>query len=463
MFVPPLPMLRFQSFGLVLVTVLAAVSTTLVLLQPVEPRDGLQYWTFDRSHAQVASAAAANWNPRHPDLPVRVTTLTGPTLLTRMLSGFYSDTPVGDMIEVERGQIGQVFAGPVQDIGFVDLTDRIDRDGLRAAINAPSLSPWSLHGRNYGLPHDVHPTMLLYRSDLVEAAGIDVRQIETWDDYFRVMRPLFRDHDGDGRPDTYLLNTSPTNMGAHEVMLLQAGGGMFDAAGQPALNSEINVRTVARMVVWMAGPNRMTADAPVSGPSAIKLAGEGYMLAFLAPDWFAGAIKKELPNLAGKLKFMPLPAWERGGRRTSVLGGTMVGITKACRQPDEAWAFIKHLYFAPETARRLYATFCIVSPIKSNWSLACYDEPDPYFSGQPVGRLFLNLAGDVPERIPSPFYASATTVLSAAIVGSCRHVDRHGITDPAVVEPEVRRRLDAAQAELLGIMQRNVFVAGRAP
>jgi len=456
-------MLRSQSFGLLLITVLAAVSTTLVLVQSDAPQDGLQYWTFDRSHAQVAAQAAAAWNPRHAGLPVRVTALTGPTLLTRMLSGFYSDTPVGDMIEVERSHIGQVFAGPVKDIGFLDLTDRIDRDGLRDVINAPSLSPWSLHARNYGLPHDVHPTMLLYRSDLVEAAGIDVSRIETWDDYFRVMRPLFRDHDGDGRPDTYLLNISPTNIGAHEVLLLQAGGGMFDVSGQPALNSAINVRTVSRMVVWLAGPNRMTADAPTSGPSGIKLANDGYMLGFLTPDWFAGAIKKELPNLAGKFKLMPLPAWERGGRRTSVLGGTMVGITRACADPEAAWAFVRHLYFAPETAERLYATFCIVSPIKSNWTLPCYDAPDPYFSGQPVGRLFLNLAGDVPERIPSPFYAAATNVLNAAMVGICRHVDREAITDPAQVEPEVRRRLDAAQAELLRLMQRNVFTAGRTP
>lgn len=456
-------MLRKLSSGLALIVILAAVSTTLVLLQPAEPQDGLHYWTFDRSHAQVAADTAAGWNQRHPDNPMRVITLTGPTLLTRMLSGFYSDTPLGDLIEVERSQIGQVFAGPVSDIGFVDLTDRLDAEGLRDLINAPSLSPWSMHGRIYGLPHDVHPTMLLYRSDLVEAAGIDVNGIETWDDYFRALRPLMRDRDGDGRPDTYLLNTSPTNLGNHEVMLLQAGGGLFDKTGQPTLNSEINVQTVARLVVWLAGPNRMTADAAIAGPSAIKLANEGYMLAFIAPDWLAGAIRKELPNLAGKFKVMPLPAWSRGGRRTSVLGGTMVGLTKASRHPDEAWDFAKHLYFAPETARRLYATYCIVSPIKANWALPCYDEPDPYFSGQPVGRLYLNLAGDVPERISSPFYAAAGSILNAAMVAICRQVDAQGITDPKVIEPEVRSRLDAAQAEMRQLMQRNVFLSRSAP
>lgn len=456
-------MLRSFSPGVWIVVFLALGSTSVIWLLPEAPRDGLQFWTFVREHAAVAQDAAKRWEADHPTLPVRVSTLTGPTLQTRMLSGFYSGTPVGDLIEIERSLIGQVFAGPEADIGLMDLTDLLRREGLLAQINTPSFSPWTFHNRIFGLPHDVHPVMLLYRSDLVEAAGIDVRQIQTWDDYFRVMRPLMRDRDGDGRVDTYLLNLAPTSLGLHEILLLQAGGGLFAPDGSPTINSEVNVRTVAQMAIWSSGPNRATAEVPLAGVSAMKLADEGYIMAFLAPDWLSGALRTNLPNMAGRFKVMPLPAFVPGGRRTSVYGGTMVGITKASRDPAVAWEFAKRVYLAPETAERLYRVFCIVSPIKTNWSLPCYDEPDPYFSHQPVGRLYLNLAADVPLRVPSPYYAQASDVLSAAIVSICRDVDVRQLTDPAAAEPIARQALDIAQSRLLHLMSRNVFQPTGAP
>ncbi|MBS0632496.1 MAG: extracellular solute-binding protein [Verrucomicrobia bacterium] len=451
-------MLRLFSPGVWIVVLLAVVSSILVCLLPEAPRDGMQYWTWVREHAAVASSVAVKWNATHPNLPVRVSTLNPTALNTRLLSGFYSGTPVADLVEIERSSIGQVFAGPSDDIGLVDLTDLMDREHLREKINAPSLSPWTFRGRVYGLPHDVHPVMLGYRADLVEAAGIDVTKIETWDDYFRVMRPLMVDRDGDGRPDSYLLNLAPTSLGIHEVLLLQAGGGLIAPDGSPTLNSEINIRIVAQMAVWCAGPNRMTAEINVAGPSAMRLAAEGYAVGFIWPDWAAGATRTALPNMAGKFKLMPLPAFTRGGRRTSVFGGTMLGLTKVSPHREAAWDFAKKVYLAPETAERLYRTFGIVSPIKSNWSLPCYDEPDPYYCGQHVGRLYLNLAADVPLRVPSPYYLQAGDAFNAAMVTVCRAVDDQGLTDPAAVEPIARRVLDTAQANVQRLMSNNLFL-----
>jgi arabinosaccharide transport system substrate-binding protein len=143
------------------------------------------------------------------------------------MSGFLSNTPLADMMEIERSQIGQFFSGPVNDIGFTDLTDRLHKEGLDTALNEPSFGPWTSRGRVYGLPHDVHSIMLAYRADLVEAAGIDITQIETWDDFARVMKPMIQDFDGDGQPDRYLLNLWYTNPDSVEMMLLQARGNFF--------------------------------------------------------------------------------------------------------------------------------------------------------------------------------------------------------------------------------------------
>ena len=451
-------MLKMFSPGLWIVLLLAAGSTVLVALLPVPARTGMEMWIFDANHAKIAGYIAEDWNRIHPQTPVRVHLLTGAAIQTRMLSGFYSDTPVADLIEVERSMIGQVFAGPVADVGFVDLTGKLERENLRAGINEPSFSPWTTRGHIFGLPHDVHPVMLLYRADLVEAAGIDVSKIETWDDYFRVMRPLMVDLDGDGRVDRFLLNASPTSLFYHEVLLLQAGGRMFNEMNQPTLNEAINARVIAHLATWYTGPNRVASEISLGGASSLRLVREGYVVGLLAPDWFSGSLRGSLPDMAGKFKVMPLPAWEKGGRRTSVLGGTMLGITKASRTPDAAWAFAKQLYLSPATAKRLYDIAGIISPIKANWSQPFYDEPDPYFCGQAIGRMYIQLAPDVPLRPSSPYYGVAQQLLNLAVIQLCRYADDHRLYEPKALEPEAQRLLDEAQRQLQAQMDRNVFL-----
>lgn len=456
-------MLRYFSPGVWLLVLLAIGSSILVFLLPVQPRPGIVFWLFDRNHAMLSEHIAEQWNRENPDNPVQVTLLNGAAMNSRMLTGFYADTPVGDLIEVERSVIGQIFAGPLNDVGFVDLTDRLEEERVGDMINTPSFSPWSTRNRIFGLPHDVHPVMLMYRADLAEAAGIDVAQIETWNDFFRVMRPLMGDLDGDGRTDRWLLSGGPTAMQFHEVFLLQAGGGYFDADGQPALNSDINVRIVSQLATWYAGPARVTGELPTTPITAQQLIIQGYVAAMLAPDWYAGSVRNSLPAMAGKFKLMPLPAWEPGGRRTSVFGGTMLGITKASQQQAAAWEFAKKLYLSPETAKGLYEVTRIITPIKSNWDESCYDEPDPYYGGQPIGRLYINLAPDVPLRPSSPFYGNAQQELNAAVIALSNYTEEHAITNPALLHDECRRLLDRAQAGLLRQMQRNVFVRNSTP
>ena len=79
---------------------------------------------------------------------------------------------------------------------------------------------------------------------------------------------------------------------------------------------------------------------------------------------------------------MPLPAWEAGGRRTSVMGGTMLAIPKTTRDVDAAWAFAKELYLSPELAQELFETNHIISPAVALWDEPYYAAKEPYFSDQ---------------------------------------------------------------------------------
>lgn len=442
-----------------LILLLAVGSTVLVATLPEKDRTGMPFWVFSRHHHVTYQPIVARWNAQHPDRKVDMLLLQTVALERRMLSGFMSGTPVADLIEAERLMASRSFTGPLDKVGFVDVTDRLREEGLMDIINAPSFAPWTSRGRIFGIPHDVHPILLAYRADIVEAEGIDVSGIETWEDFHRVMRPLMKDANGDGRPDRYLLSGWSSTQHFIEMMILQADGLLFDDEDRPALNHSRNAFVLATLTTWFTGPERVCAEVAELTAAGHRSRLDGFVVATPIPDWMAGAWKQDVPGLGGKLKVMPLPAWERGGRRTSVWGGTMLGVSKTARDPEAAWDFAKELYLAPELADELFAGVSILTPVKKHWSRPIFHRPDPYFSGQPLGTMLIEQAPNVPRRSSSPFGAFAIERLTGVATALHAYADRERKYTLDELLPEARRLLDLAQRDIEARVARNPFLA----
>lgn len=449
------------------IALLAVVSTAAVLAWPEPERGGLEFWTFAPHHTRMYEPVIAEWNKEAtPTDPTRrrvsLSTLSTGALAQRAQASFWAQTPSADLMEVEQPMIGRFVAGPIDEVGFYDLTDILREEGIDQRLNPPSFAPWTSRGRVFGLPHDVHPVLLCYRADLVEAAGINVDDIQTWDDFERLMRPLIADLNGDGTADRYLLGLWYTSLDDLQVLLLQAGGGTFDPDGNSLIASEANARVIARVVSWCLGPDRIAIDAPEFSPSGNQLKLEGRVVAALMPDWLAGVWINAMPALAGKLKLMPIPAWEPGGRRTSVRGGTMLAIPKTTQDFDTAWAFAKELYLSPDLARELFVTNHIISPIMELWDEPYYAERSDYFSGQQSGLAYIEQALNVPPRSSSPFHQTAIQRVLDTTARLRTYAQDNGIYDDEALLPEARRLLAQTEARLMEEMQRNVFIAGGA-
>ncbi len=445
------------SPGALLIGLLAVASLLIALFMPVPTRSGLEMWMFAFPHKDAYEPVVEEWDELHPE-SVDMFVLSMSALERRMLAGFLSATPVADLIEADVNVASRAFTGPLEDVGFIDLTERLREEGIYDKINKPSYSPWTSRGRIFGLPHDVHPVMLCYRSDLVEAAGIDVENIETWDDFARDLQPLMEDLDGDGRPDRYLLNLWNHQLDTIEALMLQGGGHFFDEDENVTLDSEKNARMISKIVTWLTGPARIAIDAEEFQPHGNKLKLDGRVIASIMPDWLGGVWKSSLPQLSGKLKLMPLPAWEPGGRRTSVWGGSMLGVARSGENTEKAWQFAKQLYLSEDAAKRLYETNGIISPIKKLWSQPFYDVTDPYFSGQSPGRMYIELAPDVPPRTSSAFNKAAKEEVRTAITHLKKYADRKKIYDQELLLPEARRLLKKSATAIQRMIDRNVFL-----
>jgi arabinosaccharide transport system substrate-binding protein len=142
---------------------------------------------------------------------------------------------------------------------------------------------------------------------------------------------------------------------------------------------------------------------------------------------------------------MPLPAWSEGGRRTSVLGGTMLGLPKVTRggadTAESAWQFARYLYFSRETAVALYEKTGIITPVRRFWSLPVFDKPNPYFCNQAVGRLFIQQAPEVPARSSSPYVLMADNELLTAYVRLIEFAEQHGRSGESAIRTEAYRLL----------------------
>lgn len=445
------------SVGFLVIATLCVISSLIVLTRRETTIDGLEFWVTSRQHYNLYKPVTDRWRAAGGE-EVSVLLLESRAIERRMMSSFFTGTPIADMLEVTTAVAKKAWRGPLEAVGFSDLTDVLHETGVYEQFNEPSFSGWTTRGRIFGLPHDVHPVLLTYRADLIEEAGIDVDKLDTWDKFMEAMRPLVKDLNGDGRPDQYILEMPETG-GVIGTLILQAGGGFFDEKDRVAIDTNLNARVLSKFAVWAAaGPNKLTADKTVGDGPGRKLQMDGYVLAWLTPDWRAGQERAYLQPLKGKVKLMPLPAWEEGGRRTTVMGGTMVGIPKSNPDLEKTLSIAVELYSDRETARELFTVTNIISPVKALWDDPIFDEPDPYYSGQPNGRLFIEQAPYVPIRSSSPFLEFAGEEVGIAFGRLVKYAGAEGIDSAEVLYPKARELLAKAQRNVERQVNRSVFI-----
>jgi len=449
--------------GVVLICSLAIVTASIVALLPDAAPEGIVFWVYTAPNQNAYIEPIARWNAEHPESPFEMSLLHASAIERRMLSGFLTGTPMADLLETHEYMYPKAYRGPIEQVGFLDVTDRIYAEGLYEQFNEPSFTQQARFGRFFGLPLAATPVLLAYRSDLVEeAAGIteaDIAQIETWEDYFRVMRPLMQDLDGDGRPDRYLLSLGETNGAAVRMLVLQNDGIVFDENGCPAFANERNAYTLARLVTWVAGPKRVGIDVHLFSAAGHKQRLDGLVVGTMITDWMFNLWKIENPQLAGKVKLMPMPAFERGGRRTSSFGSCMISINKRSKHIETCWEMAKMLYTSREVAEHIYRNVGMVSAYKAHWEAPFYHEPDPFCGGQATGTLFVEQAPRVPRTPASPYQTYAYAELVNVMIGLRAYAEKHDSYEVELLVPEALRLLQVSQARLQKLMDRNVFLA----
>lgn len=432
--------------------VIAIASTLLLLLVRGEkpPRADLVMVTFTEAHFTEYNKAIPRFEKEH-NLRVELQFADWASLQRRLQNAMLAGVEVPDVVEMMESSLGFFTRGPKKDFGFLDLTDRVKQEGLDERLVSSRFALWMARGRIYGIPHDVHPMMLAYRKDIVEGLGINVEELDTWDKFAEVGRRITKDLDGDGNPDRYMLEMPANGGWALQALILQLGGGVFDENGNITLVNEATERAFLWYLRNSRGKNRIGYDVGW-GQSVMKALGDGLVLFFWTPDWRSYWFQLHAPKNKGKMALMPLPAFEKGGRRTSVWGGAGVCISKSSKRPDDAWELVKFLYFDREELEPRFKGTNILPPLKEAWSLPAFVAKNEYYSGQRIGKLYAELAPSTPPVYSAPVHTVAQGKLDQAYFRAASYYEEHG---EAGLREVVRREIARAQRELEELAHRN--------
>src|ERR1700733_7690908 len=159
------------------ILILALFSGSVLLLGRItasaEPKPDLFFATFTKEHAASYRPIIAEFEKQY-GVKVQIQVVDQKGLQNRLQASMQVGAAVPDMVECLDGSMGFFTKGPIEDVGFVDLTDRVKSTGLYTALVTSRFSKWSSRGHIFALPHDVHPVMLCYCRDLMAPLGIDV-------------------------------------------------------------------------------------------------------------------------------------------------------------------------------------------------------------------------------------------------------------------------------------------------
>ncbi|MCZ7543261.1 MAG: extracellular solute-binding protein [Anaerolineae bacterium] len=351
----------------------------------------LTLWAFVNTHARWFRSMAEDYKKDvNPDFEIDVQEIAYENLHDNLLIALQSGgIGAPDIADIEQGRFGGFLRGG--DPGLVDILPWLEEGGYLDQLVASREALYSYQGKTYGIEHALTPVVLYYRADVFEEAGIDVASLDLWDDFIEASKQLASDE----------VKVLSVWNDMFELLLRQRGLDYFDADGNVTVDDPLSIDTMEWMLA-LTNEHGIAEQEPEDEAwwAAVR---EGRFLGHPGADWYAGFFKDNVPELSGMWGAVPLPRWEPGGSRTSCWGGTGACIVATSPNVEEAWKFLQYTMLSVEGNVRRYELTTLFPPFLPAMDNERLFTPDEYFGGQELGRLFAEVAPEVPAQYQSPY------------------------------------------------------------
>ncbi|MEU9317324.1 sugar ABC transporter substrate-binding protein [Streptomyces sp. NPDC048295] len=225
-----------------------------------------------------------------------------------------------------------------------DITGLVG-DGLRARLLPQALGLTTFDSRVFGVPLDVEPMVMHYRTDLFAEYGLTVPR--TWDEFEDVARTVRRTAPG-RRLTAFATDGAPQ----FASFAWQAGAQWFDtrAGAWNVSFADAPSRRVAAYWQRMIDQDLVVVNAVDSRQYDAQLA-DGQVLTRLSGAWDAGAQMNARPAQKGSWAIAPLPQWSLSAPSLGTHGGSTFAVTSGSGHPEAAMEFIEWQVSHPDALR----------------------------------------------------------------------------------------------------------------
>jgi arabinosaccharide transport system substrate-binding protein len=267
----------------------------------------------------------------------------------------------------------------------------------------PGRVAWVTYGgHTYGLPHDVHPVILIYNDTLWKAVGVDVAKIETWDEFFEASKKLTAEKK-DGKPLHYALPSGNDGLGNTMFMIWQqTGSQILDKDGKPTFTSPEFSAYVTKWFDWY----KTGAFTAWDWGNFKALLANGTLASYTSPDWWVPQVTLAATGVDGdskvekkyEFRIRSLPVYKKGGPTSASWGGSFMAIPKTTKDPAFVYKVIEYLEYDPGALKARWET-SMLPPFQEVWSDPMFQAPDSQkrFGGQSLGQIMIAGAKTMPK------------------------------------------------------------------
>jgi ABC-type glycerol-3-phosphate transport system substrate-binding protein len=352
-------------------------------LAPAEVEGELEIWAWNIAAASLKNLFPS-FNEQYPNVNVKMT-MSGANMMARFMLSLSAQVGAPDISQMQASD------GP-----RYTSTGRLTDLGPVAMQYADDFAPSSWancmrNGKLYAIPWDIGPCGVFYKRSIFKKYDIDPNAIDTWDDYIEAGKKLVERSDGETR---MLFLPSNDLMSLFEILMQQNGSQVFDAEGRISINSPKMLQ--ALQVLQRLFHSGIGTNAQIWTHAFYSSFNNTTVATYPTGVWMGGIIKDYAPDTSGDWGVFRLPALYPGGLHTSTLGGSILVIPDQCPDKTAAWSYIKYALCTVEPQIEQYRKFDLFPAYMPAFDHPFFDEPDPFYGGQKVRRLF---AQDV-ELIP---------------------------------------------------------------
>jgi multiple sugar transport system substrate-binding protein len=327
----------------------------------------LTFWDWDPNMDKVV----AIWNDAHPDIHVTLSNPAGgDQLVSKMITAHHAGNGP-DIAKVEYQSLpALVVQGVVGDITQYtgDAVKDFDDNTLKAT---------RFEGKVYGVPQDVAPLVLFYRTDIFQQYGLNVPT--TWDEFARTAQELHQK-----APSVALTNFDAADPGWITGLMQQAGADWWSASGS-TWKVDINSAASKKVADYWQGLVQAgtVAKNPSFSPQWNKQMNEGQLAAWISGAWAPAQFAGIAPSTKGKWAAAPLPAWTAGDKTTGIWGGSATTVTTDSKHPAQAAQFASWLNTDAKAVTAQIQNINIYPAATSGRSLPVLSSPPPFLPDQP--------------------------------------------------------------------------------